>query len=95
MVEQGGASVRRAVLGLPSSILGVLGGPFAFAQGRLWREVPLRSHCHLSGSCLLAQILTRRKPLEDKYVVLTRSHKATKLGDHFRSALLCDLGGFV
>jgi hypothetical protein len=39
--------------------------------------------------CLLAQILTRCKPLRDKYVVLPRSHQATKPGDRFRRVLLC------
>jgi hypothetical protein len=35
------------------------------------------------------------KRLQDKYLVLTQSHKATKEEEHFCSVLLCDLRAFV
>jgi len=55
------------------------------------------SHRYLFKSCFLAQILDRQecKSLKHKHLVLTQSHKATEVGNPFRSALLGDLCALV
>jgi len=51
---------------------------------------PFASCYYLFQSCFLAQIPDRRecKSLKHKHLVLTRSHKATESGRHFRVRLL-------